>query len=442
MLLHVGSFAPEKNHAGLLRIVERVERPDAHLVLVGDGPLRSTIEGEAAANQRPGARPAERRATPARWGRPAGAAEPHRRHPRRHPRSGRAVAPDRGLRRGGVGEAVRDGETGRLIPSGDEAAFVEAVRGLLADDARRWAMGPPRALSSNATTRWSAAWIASSVSITRSLPVSHRVFHLIKSLGRGGAEVLLAEGLTVADRDRFAYGYGYFLPWKDAIVPELDAQGAEVVCFEAKDNARILLAARRVAKHLRAWGADVVHAHLPVAGAVARLAGRLAGVPVVYTEHNLMERYHPLTRRLNLATWGQQAQAIAVSGDVEDSIRRHAGDRVPVRTVLNGVNTRSYDPANHDGTAVRAAWGIPADAPLVGTVAVFRTQKRLDHWLDVAQQVRDGCARGALPARRRRPAAGGGRGRDSRARAWSRSSTWPGCRRRRGPTSRRSTPTS
>ena len=172
-------------------------------------------------------------------------------------------------------------------------------------------------------------------------------------------------------------------------VPALDAQGADVVCFEAPGNARILLAARRVARHLKRWNADLVHAHLPVAGAVARLAGRLAGVPVVYTEHNLMERYHPLTRRLNLATWGLQAQAIAVSADVEDSIRRHAGDRVPVRTVLNGVNIRSYDPANYDGTAVRSAWGIPAEAPLVGTVAVFRTQKRLDHWLDVARQVHE-----------------------------------------------------
>ena len=214
-----------------------------------------------------------------------------------------------------------------------------------------------------------------------------KVFHLIKSFGRGGAEVLLAEGLTVANRGQFTYGYGFFLAWKDAVVPELVAQGADVVCFEAKDNARILLAARRVAKHLVAWRADVVHAHLPVAGVVARLAGRLAGVPVVYTEHNLMERYHPLTRRLNLATWGLQAQALAVSGDVEDSIRRHAGDRVPVRTVLNGVNTRSYDPVHHDGAAVRAELGIPADAQVVGTVAVFRTQKRLDHWLDVAQQV-------------------------------------------------------
>ena len=216
-----------------------------------------------------------------------------------------------------------------------------------------------------------------------------KVFHLIKSLGRGGAEVLLTEGLAVAERDHYDFGYGYFLPWKDTLVPALGAQGADVVCFEAKDNARILLAARRVAKHLLAWDADIVHAHLPVAGVVARLAGRLAGVPVVYTEHNLMERYHPLTRRLNLATWRMQAQALAVSGEVEDSIRRHSGNQVPVQTVLNGVNTRSYDPANHDGTVVRSEWGIPYDVPVVGTVAVFRTQKRLDHWLKVARRVRE-----------------------------------------------------
>ncbi len=214
-----------------------------------------------------------------------------------------------------------------------------------------------------------------------------KVLHVIKGLGRGGAEVLLAEGLVVANRDRFIYEYGYFIPWKDDLACTIEAQGANVFCFDAKDNARILYAARRVARYLRMCRADVVHAHLPIAGVVARLAGRLAGVPVVYTEHNLMERYHSITRRLNLTTWGLQAQVIAVSSDVEDSIRRHAGDRVPVRTVLNGVNVRTYDSANHDGAAVRDQWGIPVDAPLVGTIAVFRTQKRLDHWLEVARRV-------------------------------------------------------
>ena len=45
LLLHVGSFRPEKNHAGLLEILREVvaRRPATQLLLVGDGPLRSGI---------------------------------------------------------------------------------------------------------------------------------------------------------------------------------------------------------------------------------------------------------------------------------------------------------------------------------------------------------------------------------------------------------------
>ncbi len=216
-----------------------------------------------------------------------------------------------------------------------------------------------------------------------------RVFHLIKSLGRGGAEVLLPIGLTAADRTRFSYQYGYFLPWKDTIAPALRDQNVEVICFGARSNMAVLGAARRVARYLSDQSIDLVHAHLPLAGVVARLAGRMAGVPVVYTEHNLQERYHPLTRWLNLRTWGWQAEVIAVSDEVADSIRRRVGERVPVRTILNGVDIDAFDPAQHDGSEVRERWGIPPGAPVVGTIAVFRTQKRLDHWLRVARRVAD-----------------------------------------------------
>lgn len=47
-IVHVGGFSFEKNHSGLLRIFQSVlnSKPNVHMHLVGDGPLKSEIEKE------------------------------------------------------------------------------------------------------------------------------------------------------------------------------------------------------------------------------------------------------------------------------------------------------------------------------------------------------------------------------------------------------------
>lgn len=191
-----------------------------------------------------------------------------------------------------------------------------------------------------------------------------------------------------------SYAVGYFLPWKDALAGEVESAGAPVTCFHARSNPALLAAVPRVATWLRDDGADLVHAHLPLAGVVARLAGRLAGVPVVYTEHNLQERYHPLTRRANAWTWGWQDRVVAVSGEVAASIRRHLGERVTIQVVRNGIEVGSAPPAERV-LAVRRRFDLRDGAPVVGTVAVLRSQKRLDIWLRAARRIAD-----ELPAAR------------------------------------------
>lgn len=213
-----------------------------------------------------------------------------------------------------------------------------------------------------------------------------RVAHLIKGLGRGGAESLLP--LTVAaGGPGFEYRVGYFLPWKDALVPDLEAAGAPVHGFGTRSNLSLLTSVPRVAGWLRRERVGLVHGHLPLAGVVARLAGRLAGVPVVYTEHNLQERYHPGTRLANRLTWRAQAQAIAVSGEVARSIGRSLGDRVPVTVVRNGIAVGGPRPSEGEVSDLRRDLGILAGAPVIGSVAVLRTQKRFDHWLRAARLV-------------------------------------------------------
>lgn len=214
-----------------------------------------------------------------------------------------------------------------------------------------------------------------------------RVLHLVKSLGRGGAETLLVSGLDAADRERLELSYAYFLPHKSQLVPDLRARGADVTLFSAGSSAGCLAQAGRVAALIRRERIDLVHTHLPIASVVGRIAGQMARVPVVSTEHNLLQRYHPATRLLTLSTWGLQSFVVAVSQEVADSIAAHAGTRVPVRVVRNGVDAGRFRRDVLAGRTVRAKHGIPEDSVVVGTVSVFRTQKRLDRWIEVAARV-------------------------------------------------------
>ena len=171
VLLHVGSFSPEKNHEGLLRIVDRVraDQPDIQLVLVGDGPRRVEVEAQAA--------------------RQGGVHLLGVRNDVPHLMAGAnllllpsltegipGVILEAGVQSlptvaydvGGVAEAIHDGKTGRLIPSGDETTFARAVVDLLSDASKRRAVGER-----------ARAFIESDYSLERSVDSFERLYHRI-----------------------------------------------------------------------------------------------------------------------------------------------------------------------------------------------------------------------------------------------------------------------
>ena len=214
------------------------------------------------------------------------------------------------------------------------------------------------------------------------------VLHLIKGLGRGGAEMLLPETLRVHDRERFNFRYVYFLPHKGHVAEDLRRLGVQVDLVEGTNNLDILRRAGRVATIAREWKADIIHCHLPIAGVVGRLVGKRTGIPVVYTEHNKQERYHLLTRLLNLRTLGWNRHVIACSDDVLHSINQHIQlPQTPLQSIQNGVNTERFNPRKFAPKLTEL--GIPVGKIVVGTVCVFRTQKRLHHWLELASRLYD-----------------------------------------------------
>jgi glycosyltransferase involved in cell wall biosynthesis len=214
-----------------------------------------------------------------------------------------------------------------------------------------------------------------------------KVLHIIKSLGRGGAEMLLPETLKKHDRDAFEFHYIYFLPWKNQMVQAIEEAGGKVTCFSAKNNLVLLLQYKKIIRYCKENQIQLIHAHLPWAGFVSRLVHKLTRIPVLYTEHNMQERYHFLTKTINKLTFNSQTLGIGVSDDVSNSIKKNIQPSIPVQTVLNGVNTDSFQRTkNFSESEIRKEFAIPAEAFVVGTVAVFRFQKRLDLWLEIMKK--------------------------------------------------------
>ncbi|MBC7830320.1 MAG: glycosyltransferase [Chitinophagaceae bacterium] len=214
------------------------------------------------------------------------------------------------------------------------------------------------------------------------------VLHIIKSLGRGGAETLLPETLHKHDKTKYQFHYIYFLPWKDQMVEQIKEEGGTVVCMAAKNNIEILLTARKIMAYVKEHKIQLIHCHLPWAGIVGRLVGKIRKVPVIYTEHNTWEHYHKLTYHLNKLSFSSQHKVIAVSKDVENSIKANYGKSYPkVEVVLNGINTEKFSNSISVKRNIRKELNISHDAIVIGIVCVFRAQKRLNIWLEIAQQL-------------------------------------------------------
>ncbi|MFV8224367.1 glycosyltransferase [Christiangramia aquimixticola] len=214
-----------------------------------------------------------------------------------------------------------------------------------------------------------------------------RVLHIIKSLGRGGAEMLLPETLKLHDSQRFEFHYVYFLPWKNQMVSAIENNNGVVHCFKASNNIQIMLEANKIANYVVEHKINIIHCHLPWAGFLGRLVHQKTNIPLVYTEHNMQERYHWVTKFLNRVSFNSQSLAIGVSEDVSSSILKNIKPKIPVVTLLNGVNTKKYKKKNLVG--LHEELNIPSDAFVVGVVAVFRFQKRLKEWMQVFKKFSD-----------------------------------------------------
>jgi len=218
-----------------------------------------------------------------------------------------------------------------------------------------------------------------------------RVLLLIKGLGLGGAERLLAGVVGARDRDRYDYEVAYVLAEQRALVPAVEASGVRVHALggSASADVRWTAALRRL---LVAGDYDILHSHLPYTAAFGRLVAatlpRRRRPVLVYTEHSLWNKAAVLTKALNRATVGADKALIVVSAAARDALpgalRRRA------RVIVHGVDAAPYAALRAQidvvRKAVRAEIGVPDGDVLALTVANVRSEKGYDVLLAAARQ--------------------------------------------------------
>lgn len=102
-----------------------------------------------------------------------------------------------------------------------------------------------------------------------------------------------------------------------------------VIIDHERTARRLLTSVARLKRHVGAWKADIVHAHMMTSAVLAWPICRLAGIPLITTVHNAFER--------SAVLMGLGTRVIAVSASVGDSMRKRGISQSKLRVVLNGT---------------------------------------------------------------------------------------------------------
>jgi len=201
--------------------------------------------------------------------------------------------------------------------------------------------------------------------------------------------MLVAAQMRESRGDGFAYEVAYLLPHKDALVADIEGQGATVTCLGGRGSAGLRWALR-LRQLLLERQIDVVHAHSPVLAAFARVIvwtiPRSRRPRMVTTEHNLWQSHVPLTRlATSLTATGDDAR-LAVSSAVRASMPSRL--QASTEVVRHGIDVHAVAATRAERDAVRRELGLD-DRLVVVTVANMRATKGWPDLLAAARKVVD-----------------------------------------------------
>jgi glycosyltransferase involved in cell wall biosynthesis len=211
-----------------------------------------------------------------------------------------------------------------------------------------------------------------------------KVAHVIRVFSYGGAEISLKELLAAEPFKENCISDLHILDHKKLdLVNEVKANTRNIYHYRIVSVLFLFEYIRFIAKII-ANKYHIVHMHLPVAGWMGIIAKLFCPLTkFVYTEHSLVSFYKKYNYYLSGLTYGFNDAVISVSEEVSSEISRQQTNlffkRKNAVTISNGVNTYKFFPGFQKEKEPKQL--------VVGLVARFRQHKRLDRWIEVANEI-------------------------------------------------------
>ncbi len=217
-----------------------------------------------------------------------------------------------------------------------------------------------------------------------------RILHVLGGLNRGGAETWLVQILRHIDRTKYQLDFLVHTNQPCAYDSEVRSLGARVIpCVSPSDPVRYTCNFLRILHEMGPY--DCVHSHVHrFTGYVLTLA-RLAGVPVRIAHSHLADEEADNRQfyQLAMATL-LRIGATAGLGVSAKAAKSLFGENWKIESrwqVLHlGIDLEPFS-RPVDSLRVRAEFGIPAHAYVVGHVGRFFSQKNHTFLLDVARHL-------------------------------------------------------
>jgi len=228
-----------------------------------------------------------------------------------------------------------------------------------------------------------------------------RVLHVITRLIVGGAQENTMLTAALLDKQRYdvAVLSGPQTGPEGSLQEEVRARGVPLTILpelvREVSPLKDALALWKLYRFIKSGNYDIIHTHSSKAGILGRWAAYLAGVPViVHTVHGWghHDRQHPLVRwyfiQLERITAHITDTLIVVSPrNTEKGLRDGIGHPGLYVTIRSGIELDRFLEPGVSTEEARQSLGLPAEAPVVGTVTRLSPQKAPLDFVRLAAQV-------------------------------------------------------